>query len=168
MPEHLKTAEDWSTYLILMQELDGRLRSTKWFNQEWTIECRHVPAGNRVIFILSKDKWCNGAIHFKTRLTNTDLAKGCVRVGLHVETNQIEHGINRIVFDRFFLAESGELIQSWPGYIVKPAHHQKPFHTWIEFTTDTLVSGLEEEFERVRSLDISIDKAIEASRRGNG
>jgi hypothetical protein len=168
LAEQLKTAEDWTTYLLLFQELHGRLKSTTWFNQEWTIECRHVPAGNRVIFILSKEKWCNRAIHFKTRLTNTDLAKGLVRVGLHVETNQSEHGINRIVFDKFFLEESGELIQSWPGYIIKPAHHQKPFYTWIEFTTETLVSGLEKEFARVRQLDLSIERAIAASRKGNG
>ena len=161
--EHLTTAEEWIDYLRFYEELYARLQKKSWFHDGWRVQFRHVPAGNRVIFILTKDAWCEGDIHFKTRLTNTDLQKGLVRVGLHVETSIPKHGINRIIFDNLLLERSGDIIQRWDGYVVKPTHYQKPFHTWIPFTRSTLVSGLEEEFSRVQQLGPIIDAAIQGA-----
>ncbi len=156
----LNTGDEWIDYIKSYEELSARLQKNLWFQNGWRTQFRHIPAGNRVIFILTKDAWCAGAIHFKTRLTNTDLQKGLVRVGLHVETNIPKHGLNRIFFDKLFLERSGDMIQKWDGYIVKPTHHQKPFHTWIPFTRSTLVAGLEEEFSRLQQLDSFIEQAI--------
>jgi len=164
MHQRMNTAEDWTPYLNLLKELQVRLELSRWFADDWKVQCRHVEAGNRVIFLLTKDRWCHGAIHFKTRLTNTDLTKGLVRVGLHVETSILTHGINRVVFDRFLLQQCGELIVTWKGYVVKPTHYQKPFHTWIPFTEETLVSGLEAEFARVQQLAPAIDQAIQSAK----
>ena len=163
MPEQLHSAEEWRHYAALYDELYARLREKSWFTEGWKVECRHVPAGNRVIFVLTKYQWCEGAIHFKTRLTNSDLQKGLTRVGLHVETSIPKHGINRVLFCNILLEQSGAEIQKWEGYVIKPLHHQKPFYTWIPFTTDTLVSGLVAEFSRLHKLAQAIELAIKGA-----
>jgi len=163
--EQLHTPEDWKPYLHLFEELLERIEKKPWYADGWKAQCRHIPVGNRVIFTLSKDSWCGGAIYFKTRLTNADLEKGSLRIGLHVETSIPEHGINRIVFGKFLLDKSESLMQTWHGYIVKPAHHQKPLHTTIALSKSTLVSRLDEEFSRLQSLGPDIEQAIEAAKR---
>jgi hypothetical protein len=162
--KQLSTADEWAPYLKLLEELHGRLEMQPWFKKDWKVICSHVPAGNRVIFILTKDKWCDGAIYFKTRLTNSDLKKGLVRVGLHVETSLSKDGIHRIVFDEYLLKHSGAKILSWEGHVINSAHHQKPFHIWIPFTGITLVSSLEDEFSRLQQLGPVIDQAINAAK----
>ena len=164
LDQRLNTAEEWMDYVSSYEELSARLQKKSWFQSGWRVQFRYVPAGNRVIFILTKDAWCEGAIHFKTRLTNTDLKKGLVRIGLHVETSIPKHGLNRITFDTLFLERSEAMIQKWDGYVVKRTHYQKPFHTWIPFTQSTLVAGLEEEFSRVQQLGPFIEEAIEGAK----
>jgi len=164
MFEPLNTEEAWTPYLGLLEDLKARLESKPWFLDGWKAQCRYVSAGNRVIFLLTKERWCDEAIYFKARLTNADLRKGLVRVGLHVETSISRHGINRITFDRALLDGIGEQIQSWNGYVLKPLHYQKPFHIWIPFTKASLVSALETEFVRIQQFDSAIDQAILASK----
>ncbi len=164
MSDKLATEADWAPFVELFQVLDGKLKAASWFINGWTTNYRYVALGNRVIFLLYKEHWSNGAIHFKTRITNTDLDKEFIRVGLHVETSIPKQGINRVVFDKLLLEEGGDLLKSWDRYVIKPTHYQKPFHTWIPFTQETLVSSLESEFSRVQQLGSIIDKAIEGAR----
>lgn len=164
MAEQLQTMEDWSPYLQLFEELRERIEKQPWYADGWEAQCRHIPVGNRVIFTLTKVGWFGGAIYFKTRITNADLAREVLRVGLHVETSLQEHGMNRVVFGKFLLEKSSPLLQTWKGYVVKPAHYQKPLHTTIALSKSTLVAALEEEFSRIQSLCPYIEEAILAAK----
>ena len=50
-------------------------------------------------------------------------------VVLHVETSMAKHGLSRNDFSRLFLERSGDLIQSWNGYTLKPHYAMEPFST---------------------------------------
>lgn len=154
------TPEQWQAYLELYSELDQELRRQCWFVDGWRTEHRFVPAGNRVIFVLTKDRWFDGAIYFKTRLTNSDLSKGSMRVGLHVETSMRAHGINRIKFDERLLNDCASPLREWQ-YVVKPMHHQKPFHKVIPLNRETVVANLFLEFERMQLIGLTIDRIID-------
>jgi hypothetical protein len=148
-----QTPLQWAANLALYETLNTRIEATDWFCEGWQTEFRFVDLDSpRVIFLLSKPRWCSGHIYFKTRLTNTDLIRKTVRVGLHVETSLPADGINRVIFDRVLLDRGDELIRSWERYVIKPTHYQKPLHVSIPFTPETLVSRLFEEFTRLQSL----------------
>ena len=76
-----------------------------------------------------------------------------------------KHGISRNDFSRLFLERSGDLIQSWNGYTIKPSYAMEPFNTRVPFTKATLVPALESEFARLQQLGSVIDETIDAVKR---
>ncbi len=162
-PESLKGKQEWEFYLTRYQALDRRLRGCSWFGAEgWDTQFRFIPPEDspRVIFLLYKTRW-GVDVHFKTRLTNLDLQKRTARVGLHIEANVPTHGFSRTAFNKLFQERLAEADTSLPDYTAKPRHDQKPLHTVVAFTDETLVDVLKAEFETVRLLGLAIDSVLE-------
>ena len=176
MPKKKTTSADWSNYFTLLKDVERALHRQKWFDGSWGTVCKTWPdrPHPRGILLLFRKDWIAGSIdgvpypaliHFKTRITQSDIDAKTIRIGLHVETNQKDHGINRVTFMGEFLARAGNRVASWPGYVVKPRHYQKPFHTRVPWTDKMLAQVLLEEFGRAQQVADAIDEAIMASRK---
>lgn len=161
------TAEEWAEYLELYQKLSDRLARQPWFTGGWEARFDYLNRDNpRGVWLqLVRPTWFDGAIHLETWLMNSVLQNKTAPVVLHVETSMAKHGLNRNDFSRLFLERSGDLIQGWDGYTVKPHYAMEPFSARVPFTRETLVSVLEAEFSRLQQLGLTIDQTIEEVRR---
>jgi hypothetical protein len=159
--------EEWQVYLAIYQEVSDRLARQPWFSDGWETRFNYLNRENpRGVWLqLIRKHWFDGALHLETWINNTVLQNGATPVVLHVETSIPRDGINRNDFSKRFLERSGELIQSWDGYEIKPNYAMEPFSTRLPFTKATLAAVLEAEFARLQQLGTVIDATIEEVRR---
>lgn len=171
MAEQKLTRADWQEWLKRFDALDRKLRREAWFAADWDTyyDGRFESDSPRIIYLLFRKHWIPGLIqgvpypaliYFKTRMTHSDLAAGTIRVGLHVETNQQDHAINRAAFLEALMALGGDVMKSWPGYELKPRNFNRPFNTRVRFTAETLIDVVEAEFARLQTLGDDVDAAI--------
>ena len=159
--------EEWQEYLAIYQELSDQLARQPWFTEGWETRFDYLNQENpRGVWLqLVRKNWFDGALHLETWINNSVLQNGTTPVVLHVETSIPKHGISRNDFSKRFLERSGELIQSWDSYQIKPNYAMEPFSTRLPFTKESLAAGLETEFTRLQSLGEVIDETIEEVRR---
>ncbi len=161
------SAEEWAEYLALYQQLSEQLARQSWFAGRWETRFDYLNRDNpRGVWLqLVRQKWFDGAIHLETWINNTVLQNEAAPVVLHVETSMAKHGLSRNDFSRLFLERSGDLIQSWNGYTLKPHYAMEPFSTRVPFTRETLVSALQAELSRLHQLGTVIDQTIDDVKR---
>ena len=161
------SADEWTEYLALYQALSDRLARQPWFAGGWETRFEYLNRENpRGVWMqLVRPTWFDGAIHLETWINNSVLENQATPVVLHVETSMAKHGLSRNDFARLLLERSGDLIQSWNGYVVKPNYAMEPFSTRLPFTKETLVPALESEFGRLQQLGTVIDETIDAAKR---
>jgi hypothetical protein len=161
------SAEEWAEYLALYQKLSEQLAQQPWFAEGWETRFDYLNRDDprRVWLQLVRQKWFDGAIHLETWINNTVLQNEAAPVVLHVETSVPKHGLSRNDFSRLLLERSGDLIQSWNGYTIKPNYAMEPFSTRVPFTRETLVSALEAELSRLQQLGTVIDQTIDDVKR---
>jgi hypothetical protein len=146
-------------YLPLFQEVEGRLKQSDWFTNEWSASAGEFPGG--VGLQLSKSNWFNqsgNGIHFESWINRAELKRRTVPVVLHVET---AFPGKKKAFLQLLLERRGELIQSWAGYTVSTTNSMQPFIYRMPLEKERLVSGLCHEFSRLQVLVPVIDQIIE-------
>ena len=159
--------EEWKQYLAIYQELSERLARQPWFADGWETRFDYLNRENpRGVWLqLVRKSWFDGAIHLETWVNNSVLESKATPVVLHVETSIPKHGISRNDFSKRLLERSGELIQRWEGYQIKPHYAMEPFSTRLPCTHETLAAGLEAEFARLQQLGSVIDDTIDEVKR---
>lgn len=136
----------------VFRNLEKMLRQASWFDDEWEIYNR----GNYMQ--LYKANWCNqnqGGIHFETFIEAAQIKKKEFPVCLHAEQDcpcQAE-------FIRQLIALEGERINSWKGYKVVDNSYGVCQRT-LPLNFKNLEQRLFEEFNRLRTLEASIDQTL--------
>ncbi len=160
-------ADAWAEYLALYKTLSDNLARKSWFTEDWQTVYDYLNRDNPggVWFQLIKKHWFDGNIHIETWVNNPILERKAVPLVLHIETSKEKDGLSRNDFSKLFLARYGDQIQSWPGYALKPNYALEPFNVQLTFTSETLVSVLETELDRIQQLGPAIDQTIQEVRK---
>lgn len=134
------------------RNIEKMLRNSNWFDDGWDIY-------NRGPYIqLYKESWHNqnqSGIHFETYIEAPQIQKKQFPICMHAE----EDCPLRDQFIQEFLRLEADRIRNWKGYNVIGEGYNICSRT-LPLNFKNLEQRLLEEFNRLRQLDVSIEKAL--------
>ena len=136
----------------IFRNVERRLRASRWFEEEWEIYNR----GNYLQ--LAKSNWCigsQGGVHFETYIEAPQLKKKTFPICMHAE----EDCPSQARFIDEFLQLEQERIRSWKGYQVVGDGYSI-CHRELPLNFKNLEERLLEELNRLRQLEISVDRVL--------
>jgi|GEM_PF-2352307 len=151
--------ETWPQYVPYYLELKQKLEKAAWFGDGWLYDAWENTPFSTASGQLYKAHWYNqnkNGIHFDCWISEKEVETRKISIALHAHKDFPKAR----EFIKLFAQRVTPLVADWKDCSLSETSPRQPLIITTRYTPDTLVSQLEQNYQRIQALGPLIDQTI--------